>query len=74
MTIIQNIQARRIIAEVAKQQGISVSECRSEMIEAIRAAWATTDPVTKDRQIQLVGEERVPTPEEFIYIIFEKTT
>ena len=67
MTIIQKIRARQIIARVAKQHGISVSECRSEMIEAIRAA----DPEALTR---LVGEGRVPTPEEFIFIISKETT
>lgn len=69
MTIIQNIRARRIIARVAKQQGISTAQCRAAMIEAIAAAWATADPATKARQIQLVGEGRVPTPEEFIILV-----
>lgn len=69
MTIIQKLQARAVIHRVAKQQGISTTQCRADMIEAIQAAWATTDPRAKDRQIQLVGEGRVPTPEEFIVLI-----
>jgi hypothetical protein len=56
MTIAQQIRARRIIAKVAKQQGISTAKCRADMIEAIRAA-------------RLVEEGRVPTPEEFIILI-----
>jgi hypothetical protein len=39
------------------------------MTEAIQAAWATTDPAAKARQISLVGEGRVPTPEEFILLV-----
>ena len=69
MTVTQFIRAKAIIARVAKQQGISTAQCRAEMIEAIRAAWATTDSETKDRQIRLVGEGREPTPEEFITIV-----
>ena len=72
MTIIQKIRAKKIIARIAKQQGISVSECRSEMIEAIRTAWNTTDPQVKDRQIRLVGEGRAPTPEELIVLFSSK--
>lgn len=68
MTVTQFIRARKIIARVAKRQGISTAQCRAEMIEAIRAAWATTDPETKDRQIRLIGEGREPTPEEFIIL------
>lgn len=69
MTIIQKIRARRVIAKVAKQEGISTAQCRASMAEAIQAAWATADPEAKDRQIQLVGEGRAPTPEEFIVIV-----
>ena len=69
MTIIQKLQARRIIAKVAEQQGISVDQCRAEMAAAIAEAWATTDLLTKQRQVKLVGEERIPTPEEFIVLV-----
>lgn len=74
MTIIQRIRARRVIAKVAKQFGISTTQCRADMTEAIRAAWSTTDPEAKNRQIQLVGEGRVPTPEELIYLISKEYT
>jgi transposase-like protein len=63
-----------IIARVAAQHGISTEQCRAAMIEAIEAAWATTDPAAKDRQIQLVGEGRVPTPEELIFLISKEIT
>ena len=66
MTITQKIRAQLVIRQVAKQNGISTAQCRADMIEAIQAAWATADPEAKARQIQLVGEGRVPTPEEFI--------
>ena len=69
MTITQKLRARKIIARIAKQHGISADQCRSEMLEAIRTAWNTTDPQVKDRQIRLVGEGRIPTPEEFIVLI-----
>lgn len=69
MTIIQKLHAQNTIARVAKQQGISTSQCRSEIAACIAEAWATTDPTVKQRQIQLVGEERIPTPEEFIVLV-----
>lgn len=69
MTIIQKLQARNVIARVAKQQGISTAQCRSDIQEAILEAWAITDPVIRQTQIQLVGEERIPTPEEFILLL-----
>lgn len=69
MTIIQKIHAQNVIARVARQQGISTSQCRAEISACISEAWATTDPVVRQRQIQLVGEERIPTPEEFIVLV-----
>ena len=69
MTIIQKLRARRVIHKVAKQQGISTAQCWSDMQEAILEAWATTDPQAKDRQIQLVGDSHIPSPEELIVLI-----
>lgn len=69
MTIIQKLRASRVIAKVAEQQGISTSECRAAIQELIDQTWATSDPATKDRQIRLVGDERIPTPEEFIVLV-----
>jgi hypothetical protein len=69
MTSIQKLQASRFIARVAKQQGISTSQCRAAIADCIAEAWATSDPVIRQRQIQLVGEEKIPTPEEFIILV-----
>ena len=74
MTIIQKLRARAVIHRVARQQGISTAQCRADMIEAIRAAWATTDPQVRDQQIQLVGDSHTPSPEEFILLIYQKIT
>lgn len=65
----KKLRARMVIRKVAKQQGISTSQCRADMMAAITEAWTTADPQTKNRQIQLVGEDRIPTPEEFIVLI-----
>ena len=69
MTIIQKLQVKNIIARIAREHEISVDQCRTAMAASIAEAWATTNSVVKQRQIQLVGEERVPTPEEFIVLI-----
>lgn len=74
MNLMKLIRARRIIARIAKQHGISTAQCRTDMAGAILAAWATTDPATKTRQLQLVGEGRVPTPEELIFLISKENT
>ena len=72
MTIIQKLHARNIIARVARQQGISTSQCRAAIQEIIDYTWATTDSVVKDRQIRLVGDSHIPSPEELILLISQK--
>jgi hypothetical protein len=72
MTIIQKLHAQTIIARVARQQGISTSQCRAAIQELIDQTWATADPATKDRQIRLVGNSHVPSPEELILLISQK--
>ena len=72
MTFIQKTHSRNVIRKVAKQHGISTAQCRAEMAACIAEAWATSDPEIKRRHIQLVGEERVPTPEEFLHLISQK--
>lgn len=74
MTIIQKLRARQIITRVARRHGISTEQCRADIQAVIDAAWATTDPEVKFQQIRLVGEGRVPTPEEFIFLISKETT
>lgn len=74
MTMLQKLQAKRIIAKVAKQHGVSFDQCRADMAAAISAAWATTDPQEKDRQIRLVGDSHTPSPEELILLISKETT
>ena len=69
MTIIQKLRATLVIRQVAKQQGISTSQCRREISSAIREAWTTQDPEVKQRQLDLVGERRIPSPEEFILLL-----
>lgn len=72
MTIIQRIRALLVIRQVAHRQGITYRRCYSDMSEAIAAAWSTNDPQTKRIQVELVGEERIPTPEEFICLFSAK--
>ena len=72
MTIIQKLHARNVIARVAKQQGISTSQCRSQMATTISEAWVTSDSEVKRRQIQLVGDSHIPSPEELILLISQK--
>lgn len=57
-----------IIERVAQEHGISPDECRVAIQEVISTAWATTDPIVKQRQIRLAGEG-TPTPEDFILLV-----
>lgn len=43
-----------------------------EIQKAIDQAWATADPATKQRQIELVGDSHIPTPDELIALISSK--
>ena len=72
MTIIQKLHAQTVIARVARQQGISTSQCRAAIQELIDQTWATSDPEAKHRQIQLVGDSHIPSPEELILLISQK--
>jgi hypothetical protein len=72
MTIIQKLRIRNVIARVARQQGISTSQCRAAIRDIIDQTWATTDPAVKDRQIHLVGDSHIPSPEELILLISQK--
>lgn len=72
MTVIQKLQASRFIARVAKQQGISTSQCQAAIQELIDQTWATSDPEAKQCQIQLVGDSHIPSPEELILLISQK--
>lgn len=74
MTVVQKLRVQRVIRKVARQQGISTAQCRTEMAAAIRDAWATSDPVVKGRQIRLVGDSHTPSPEELILLISKETT
>lgn len=72
MTIIQKLHAQSVIARVARQQGISTSQCRAAIQELIDQTWATTDSIAKDRQIRLVGDSHIPSPEELILLIYQE--
>ena len=72
MTIIQKLHAQTVIARVARQQGISTSQCRAAIQDLINQTWVTSDPVIRQRQIDLVGDSHIPSPEELILLISQK--
>lgn len=62
----------KAIKSAADKLGITYQQCYAEIAAAIDEAWATTDPVVKQRQIELVGDSRKPSPEEFISLVTQK--
>lgn len=45
---------------------------REEIQAAINLAWANPNPETRRRQVELVGDSRIPTPEELVFSILAK--
>lgn len=72
MTVLEKIKSRQAIKQTADRQGITYQQCYSEIAAAIDEAWATTDPIARQRQNELVGGTHKPTPEEFISLINRK--
>lgn len=57
-----------IVEIIAKQEGVSVEECRREMEIAISYARNNPDLEKRKRFCEIFGE-RTPTPEEFIMTV-----
>lgn len=66
MKITEQIQAKAVIRETARRNGVTPERCRRDIQECIDAAWNTTDPAAKARQQQLFPAGRKPTVEEFL--------
>lgn len=59
--------ARRVIAKIAKREGIRVSEVREEMSKAIVEGYNNRE--TRGKWNDIFGEDTIPSPEEFITAI-----
>lgn len=59
--------ARRVIAKIAKREGIRTSEVREEMSRAIMAGYSNKE--TRGKWDDVFGEDTIPSPEEFITTI-----
>lgn len=60
-------KGKKIIKQIAKQNGVSVDEVRRDMEIAIKEAYQ--NPATRQEWSRLFGEGIMPTPEEFICTI-----
>lgn len=54
----------RAIAQIAKNNGISETEVRSEIEEALREGYSNND--TRKKWDEIFGKDVMPSPEEFI--------
>ena len=55
------------IKQIADREGISVKEVKKDMETAIKEGYK--NPETRKKWVELFGEERLPTPEEFICMV-----
>ena len=62
------IQRESVLERTARENGMSVEECRREMEAAIEIAMQSTDPVKQANFKRLFGDKK-PTVEEFVGII-----
>lgn len=63
-------RVRRIIEQMAREHGVSVSKIRGDMMEAIHAGYTSVDPDARERFRMMFGD-REPTLEEFILTLAE---
>lgn len=68
LTVQQRQKAKRIIEQIARQEGKTAEYVRSQMALAIREGWknAQNDPEGVALWGQFMHDGQLPTPEEFI--------
>ena len=60
----------RIIEQMAREHGVSVSKIRGDMMEAIHAGYTSEDPDARERFRMMFGD-REPPLQEFILTLAE---
>lgn len=71
MGILKKRDANQIYKSIAKAKGVSVSQIKQEMAEAIIQAKNSDDLEVRERFKKLFGN-RTPTPEEFVLKMAKK--
>ena len=64
-------RVRRIIEQMAREHGASVSKIRGDMMEAIHTGYTSEDPDARERFRMMFGDKE-PTLEKFILTLAEK--
>ena len=62
---------RRIIEQMAREHGVSVSKIRGDMMQAIHVGYTSEDPDARERFRMMFGDKE-PTLEKFILTLAEK--
>jgi hypothetical protein len=64
-------RVRRIIEQMAREHGVSVSKIRGDMMQAIHVGYPSEDPDARERFRMMFGDKE-PTLEKFILTLAEK--
>lgn len=59
------------IKTIARQNGVSVAQVRSDIQASIEIAHNNPDPQTQAKYRKYFGD-KIPTPEEFVYVMAKK--
>lgn len=62
-------KAKRIIATIAAEQGITPEDVEHEMMEAIRAGMASTDPHAQELWKQIAPDGKEPDLDTFLSLV-----
>lgn len=69
-----NVKTKNVLAAVAKQNGVSVSEVEMEINKALEAAKINPDPAVQTAWAKIPHKGKTPTAEEVIaYIALQVT-
>ena len=65
---------KRIIRQIAKENGVTPAEVRKDMEEAMRASMASSDPVAMAHWRNISPDGKEPKLKDFIAYIAKQTT
>ncbi len=66
------MNAKKAIAETAKQNGVTIKEVREEIQKAINEGMKSSDPQVTEMWSKIPRKGEIPTPEEVIDFISKK--
>lgn len=66
------MSVKKIIRQIAKENGVTQREVEHEMKEAIRVGMASTDPVAKAFWMKIAPDGKEPSIEKFLAVCVAK--